>query len=131
VLVFTQGPPRGWIDPWVIGAGVATVVFLAAFLIVERTAEHPIIPFSVFDNRSRVMTFLSLFMAGGYRMRCLRVDEAELSPWALREGIMLERLSSLREDEPLMLQALNFIDSGPHATVRALPAQSTRRNHIS
>ena len=21
VLVFTQGPPRGWVDPWVIGAG--------------------------------------------------------------------------------------------------------------
>jgi hypothetical protein len=62
---FHAGPPRGWIDPWVIGAGVATVVFLIAFLIVERTAEHPIIPFSVFDNRSRVMTFASLFMAGG------------------------------------------------------------------
>ena len=27
VLVFTQGPPRGWVDPWVIGAGVAAVVF--------------------------------------------------------------------------------------------------------
>ncbi len=65
VLVFTQGPPRGWIDPWVIGAGVAAVVFLVAFLLVERTAEHPIVPFSVFDNRSRVMTFVSLFMAGG------------------------------------------------------------------
>src|SRR3954452_19137730 len=64
VLVFTQGPARGWIDPWVIGAGVAAVVFLAAFLLVERTAEHPIVPFSVFDNRSRVMTFVSLFMAG-------------------------------------------------------------------
>lgn len=65
VLVFTQGPPRGWVDPWVIGAGIAAVVFLGAFLLVERTAEHPIVPFSVFDNRSRVMTFVSLFMAGG------------------------------------------------------------------
>jgi len=65
VLVFTQGPPRGWVDPWVIGAGVATVVLFAAFLIVERTAENPLVPFSVFDNRNRVMTFLSLFLAGG------------------------------------------------------------------
>src|SRR5436190_2494213 len=55
VLVFTQGPPRGWVDPWVIGAAIATVGFLAAFLIVERTADHPIVPFSVFDNRNRVM----------------------------------------------------------------------------
>ena len=65
VLVFTQGPPRGWVDPWVIGAGIAAVVFLIAFLIVERTADHPIVPFSVFDNRNRVMTFISLFLAGG------------------------------------------------------------------
>ena len=41
VLVFTQGPPRGWVDPWVIGAGVAAAVFFIAFLIVERTAEQP------------------------------------------------------------------------------------------
>ena len=65
VLVFTQGPPRGWIDPWVIGAAIAAVVFFIAFLIVERTAEHPIVPFSIFDNRNRVMTFISLFLAGG------------------------------------------------------------------
>jgi EmrB/QacA subfamily drug resistance transporter len=65
VLVFTQGPPRGWIDPWVFGAAIATVAFFAGFLIVERTADHPIVPFSIFDNRNRVMTFISLFLAGG------------------------------------------------------------------
>jgi EmrB/QacA subfamily drug resistance transporter len=65
VFVFTQGPPRGWIDPLVIGAGVASAMFFIAFLIVERTAAHPIVPFSVFDNRNRVMTFVSLFLAGG------------------------------------------------------------------
>jgi MFS family permease len=65
VLVFTQGPPRGWVDPWVIGAAVATVVFFIAFLLVERTAANPLVPFSVFDNRNRVMTFVSLFLAGG------------------------------------------------------------------
>jgi EmrB/QacA subfamily drug resistance transporter len=65
VLVFTQGPPRAWVDPWVIGAAVAAVVFFAAFLIVERTADNPLVPFSVFDNRNRVMTFVTLFLAGG------------------------------------------------------------------
>ncbi|MDG5484099.1 MFS transporter [Mycolicibacterium gadium] len=65
VLVFTQGPPRGWVDPWVIGAGVASAIFFLAFLVVERQADHPIVPFSVFDNRNRVMTFISLFLAGG------------------------------------------------------------------
>lgn len=65
VLVFTQGPPRGWVDPWVIGAGVAAAVFFLSFLIVERSAENPLVPFEVFDNRNRVMTFISLFLGGG------------------------------------------------------------------
>ncbi len=65
VLVFTQGPPRGWVDPWVIGASVATVGFFVAFLFVERSADNPLVPFSVFDNTNRVMTFVSLFLAGG------------------------------------------------------------------
>ena len=65
VLVFTQGPPRGWVDPWVIGAAIAAAVFFIAFLLVERTADNPLVPFSVFDNRNRVMTFISLFLAGG------------------------------------------------------------------
>jgi EmrB/QacA subfamily drug resistance transporter len=65
VLVFTQGPPRGWVDPWVIGAGIAAAVFFISFLIVERTAENPLVPFEVFDNRNRVMTFISLFLGGG------------------------------------------------------------------
>ncbi len=65
VLVFTQGPPQGWVSPWVIGAGVAAAVFFIAFLAVERTAQNPLVPFAVFDDRNRVMTFVSLFLAGG------------------------------------------------------------------
>jgi EmrB/QacA subfamily drug resistance transporter len=65
VLVFTQGPPRAWVDPWVIGAGVAALLFSVAFLVVERRADNPLVPFSVFDDRNRVATFVSLFLAGG------------------------------------------------------------------
>ena len=65
MLVFTQGPPRGWADPWVIGAGAAAVVLLASFLLVERNADHPLVPLSLFRERNRVMTFTSLFLAGG------------------------------------------------------------------
>lgn len=65
VLIFTQGPPRGWADPWVIGAGAAAVLLLGAFLLVERTADHPLVPPSLFRERNRVMTFISLFLAGG------------------------------------------------------------------
>lgn len=65
VLIFTQGPPLGWISPWIFGAAAATVLLLAGFLVVERTAENPLVPLSLFTNRNRVMTFLSLFLAGG------------------------------------------------------------------
>jgi len=65
VLVFTQGPPRGWLDPWVIGAGVAAVLLGLAFLVVERSADNPLVPLSLFTDRNRVMTFVSLFLAGG------------------------------------------------------------------
>jgi exopolyphosphatase/guanosine-5'-triphosphate,3'-diphosphate pyrophosphatase len=55
-------------------------------------------------------------------MRCLGIEVADVSPWALREGIMLEHLSSLLPDEPLTLQPLEFLESGISApAVRALP----------
>jgi EmrB/QacA subfamily drug resistance transporter len=65
VMVFTQGPPRGWADPWVIGAGIAAVALGIAFLVVERSADHPLVPLWLFRDRNRVATFVSLFMAGG------------------------------------------------------------------
>jgi len=65
VLVFTQGPPRGWTDPWVIGAAIAALVCLVAFLLDERGADNPLVPLSIFDSRNRVMTFLSIFLGGG------------------------------------------------------------------
>jgi len=65
VMVFTQGPPRGWADPWVIGAGCAAVALGVTFLAVERSADHPLVPLWLFRDRNRVATFVSLFMAGG------------------------------------------------------------------
>lgn len=65
VLMFTQGPPRGWADPWVIGAGTAAAAFGLAFLIVERSAANPLVPLSVIDNRNRIATFVAYFLAGG------------------------------------------------------------------
>ena len=65
VLIFTQGPPQGWRSSFVVGAGVAAVACLIGFLMVERIAPNPLVPFTVFDNRSRVATFAAYFLAGG------------------------------------------------------------------
>ncbi|MCV7065073.1 hypothetical protein H7H51_03995 [Mycolicibacterium farcinogenes] len=58
-------------------------------------------------------------------MRCLGIAAAEVSPWALREGIMLEYLSSLRVPESeLALQLLRFDGPNEVATIHALPRKS-------
>jgi exopolyphosphatase/guanosine-5'-triphosphate,3'-diphosphate pyrophosphatase len=54
-------------------------------------------------------------------MRCLSVKQAEVSPWALREGIVLEHLSSLRgPGERLALQPLAFNESEESATITTM-----------
>jgi EmrB/QacA subfamily drug resistance transporter len=65
VFGFTQGPENGWLEPITIGSLVAAAVFLIAFLIVERTAENPVVPFDLFKDRNRVATFAAVFLAGG------------------------------------------------------------------
>jgi EmrB/QacA subfamily drug resistance transporter len=65
VFGFAQGPENGWLTPVTMAsAAIATVAFLA-FAIVERTAENPVVPFSLFRDRNRVATFAAVFLAGG------------------------------------------------------------------
>ena len=63
-------------------------------------------------------------------MCCLHIEETDVSPWALREGIMLEHLSWLRgTNERLTLQPLIFNDTVDSATVTELPTGLTTGNH--
>ncbi|MBV9515217.1 MAG: hypothetical protein JO280_14440, partial [Mycobacteriaceae bacterium] len=39
-------------------------------------------------------------------LRCLGIERVELSPWALREGIILEHLAALTDTSHLPLQPL-------------------------
>ncbi len=43
---------------------VALIAFVA-FVVVERTAENPIVPFDLFFDRNRLATFATIFLAGG------------------------------------------------------------------
>ncbi|RAV00917.1 MFS transporter [Mycobacterium sp. pW045] len=65
VFAFTIGPEKGWISAVTIGSGVVAVVALLAFALVERTAENPVVPFSLFRDRNRLLTFAAIFLAGG------------------------------------------------------------------
>ena len=65
VFGFSMGPEQGWLSPLTLGSGVIAVAALVGFLIVERTAENPVVPFSLFHDRNRVATFAAIFLAGG------------------------------------------------------------------
>ena len=65
VFGFTQGPENGWLRPITIGSVIARWSLFVAFLIVERTAENPVVPFDLFKDRNRVATFAAVFLAGG------------------------------------------------------------------
>lgn len=65
VFAFTIGPEKGWISAITIGSGVVAVVAMLAFAVVERSAENPVVPFSLFKERNRLATFAAIFLAGG------------------------------------------------------------------
>jgi len=65
VFGFSMGPEKGWSSAITIGSLVAAAVFGIAFIIVERTAENPVVPFKLFKDRNRLATFAAIFLAGG------------------------------------------------------------------
>ncbi|MFW0790289.1 DHA2 family efflux MFS transporter permease subunit [Gordonia sp. CPCC 205333] len=71
VLGINEGP-NGWSSPLVIGSLVGGVVALIAFVYVERTADNPLLPFSLFDNTSRVAALAAILFASAIMM-CMAV----------------------------------------------------------
>lgn len=59
------GPEQGWLSVTTIGWGVAALAAFVAFIVVERTAVNPIVPFSLFFDRNRLATFAAMFLTGG------------------------------------------------------------------
>ncbi|MFE3291532.1 MFS transporter [Rhodococcus sp. NPDC059234] len=64
VFGLTEGPELGWGSAAVIGALIAGVLLLVAFLLVERNAKNPLLPLTLFENRDRVATILAIFFVG-------------------------------------------------------------------
>src|SRR4051794_5294026 len=65
VFGFSMGPEQGWVSPVTLGSLAAAGVFLIAFIIVERSAQNPVVPFELFRDRNRLATFAAIFLAGG------------------------------------------------------------------
>jgi EmrB/QacA subfamily drug resistance transporter len=71
VLAVNEGP-GGWLRPIVVVPLVVGVCALVAFVLVERHAENPILPFSLFANHSRVAALVAILLAGAIIM-CMAV----------------------------------------------------------
>ena len=65
VLCMSTGAEHGWLSAITLGSGLVALAAFAAFALVERTAENPIMPLSLFSDRNRMATFATLFVTGG------------------------------------------------------------------
>ena len=65
VFGFSMGPEKGWLTPVTLGSLSRRWCSFVAFIVVERSAENPVVPFDLFSDRNRVATFVAIFLAGG------------------------------------------------------------------
>ncbi|WP_084792559.1 MFS transporter [Mycobacterium sp. E136] len=65
VFGLSMGPENGWLSALTIGSLVVALATLVLFVMVERNAENPVVPFSLFFDRNRLATYGSMFLSGG------------------------------------------------------------------
>lgn len=65
VFTLVQGPETGWLDPVIVATAIGAVVFLVAFVLIERKATDPLIPFRLFRNRNTVGGAATTFLYMG------------------------------------------------------------------
>jgi EmrB/QacA subfamily drug resistance transporter len=64
VLGVTQGHGWGWSSPKTIGVFVASAILLLGFILWERRAEHPLVPFSIFRLQTLTAANIVGFIMG-------------------------------------------------------------------
>ncbi|WP_310962733.1 MFS transporter [Nocardioides terrisoli] len=52
----------GWSNDWTLVALAAGVLLLALFIFVESRVEHPLVPFRIFQSRTRATAFIAMMM---------------------------------------------------------------------
>ncbi len=91
VFGFSTGSENGWLSATTIGSGVVALAASVLFVVVERTAENPIVPFDLFFDRNRLATFAAMFLAGGVTFTLMLLIgvyvQAIMGYSALRAGV--------------------------------------------
>jgi EmrB/QacA subfamily drug resistance transporter len=62
VYGLSRAAQQGWGDATTIASLVMGIALLALFVLVERRAEHPLLPFRVFQNRTRAASFVAMML---------------------------------------------------------------------
>ncbi|MGN6635746.1 MAG: MFS transporter [Oryzihumus sp.] len=57
-------PPHHWSDTLTVVPIVVGLVLLAAFVVIERRAEHPLLPFRILADRTRGVSFTVMLVVG-------------------------------------------------------------------
>jgi EmrB/QacA subfamily drug resistance transporter len=55
---------KGWGDSWTIGPVIVGVALVAAFVLIERRAKHPLLPLGILVDRNRGAAYLSVGTSG-------------------------------------------------------------------
>ena len=61
----TEGPPRGWGDPTVVGAGIVAVLGATIFVLRMLRIRDPLVPPALFADRTFTVTNLATFLLYG------------------------------------------------------------------
>ncbi|HKE99074.1 MAG TPA: DHA2 family efflux MFS transporter permease subunit [Actinomycetes bacterium] len=69
IYALTEGPGLGWTSPVILVTGLGGLLMLAAFVVVERTSSHPMLPLEMFASRqftgANLVTFVVYGALGG------------------------------------------------------------------
>ncbi|MGA5661829.1 MDR family MFS transporter [Bacillus bombysepticus] len=66
IYALSQGPSKGWISPEIMSTGIAGVVFITLFIIVELKAKQPMLDLRLLKEPVfRKMSIISLFSSAG------------------------------------------------------------------
>jgi EmrB/QacA subfamily drug resistance transporter len=65
VAALTQSQQFGFASPITIGLGALGLALIATFILIERRASNPLVPFAIFRNRSVSAGNVAMLLAGG------------------------------------------------------------------
>lgn len=65
VAALTTAERMGWTHPLTIALGIMAIGLIAAFVVIEKRAEAPLVPFSIFRNSSVLGGNLAMLLIGG------------------------------------------------------------------